>query len=81
MLEKVEINDAAAVQLLKSAEVRAELVRRGNRIASAAPGANDVDVRYTPTRVHVTVTTADFKARKAEATNRSLSRALDSGRG
>ena len=81
MLEKVEINDAAAIELLKSADVSADLQRRAKRIANAAVGKVDVDVRMTPTRVHVTAITADFKARKAEATDRSLLKALDAGRG
>jgi hypothetical protein len=79
---RIEINDAAATELLKSSEVRADLMRRANRIAAAAGAGNyDVTPSQTPTRARVSVGTADYAARKAEATNRSLTRALDAGRG
>lgn len=79
---RIEIDDAAAEALLKSAEVRTDLLRRAHRIAAAAgTGSYDVASSTTPTRARVSVGTADYAARKAEATNRSLSRALDAGRG
>lgn len=81
-LEKLEINDAAAVELLKSPEIRADLLRRGHAIAAAAgSGSYDVTETLTPTRARVSVGTADFKARHAEATSRTLTKALDAGRG
>lgn len=79
---RVEINDAAAEALLKSPEVRADLRRRAQRIAAAAgQGSYDVTSSTTPSRARVSVGTADYTARKAEATQRSLTRALDAGRG
>ncbi|MDP9184814.1 MAG: hypothetical protein M3O29_03980 [Actinomycetota bacterium] len=82
MLEKLEINDAAFIEILKSAEVQAELLRRGNAIAAAAGnGAFDVTASFTPTRARVSVGTADHEARHSEATTRSLTGALDAGRG
>lgn len=81
-LEKLEINDAAFIEILKSPEVQAELLRRGNAIAAAAgAGTFDVTVSFTPTRARVSVGTADHAARKSEATTRSLTAALDAGRG
>lgn len=82
MLEKLEINDEAARALLNSSEVRADLLRRAHAIANAAgAGVYDVSEGRTPTRARVSVGTGDYAARKAEATNRSLTRALDAGRG
>jgi hypothetical protein len=84
MLERVEINDAAAIALLKSPEIVADLERRGKQIAAAAQQGRydkyDVDTHQTPTRAHVRVTTATNVARVEEARNRSLSKALDAGR-
>lgn len=80
-LEKIEFNDAAMVALLKSPEVQADLLRRANAIARAAgDGAFDVTESMTPTRARVSVGTADYAARKSEATKRSLTSALDAGR-
>jgi hypothetical protein len=82
MLEKVEINDAGAIALLKSTAVRADLEARARRIAeSAGAGSFEVTSHDTPTRVRVSVVTADYDARKSEAEDRSLLRALEAGRG
>ena len=81
-LEKLEINDAAARALLNSPEIMADLVRRGHAIARAAgDGVFEVSEGHTPTRARVSIGTADHAARHSEATKRSLTRALDSGRG
>ena len=81
-LERLEINDAAALALLKSPEVMADLKRRGDAIARAAgDGVFDVTESYTPTRARVSVGTGDHAARKSEASKRSLTSALDAGRG
>ena len=80
--DRIEINESAFVELLKSGPVMAELMKRARRIASAAgPGKWDVTPSHTPTRARVSVGTGDYAARKAEATNRSLTKALDAGRG
>ena len=82
MLERVEISDEAAIALLKSPEVTAELERRAQLIAGAAgDGAFDVTVTQTPTRARVSIGTADRAARHNEATIRGLTSALDAGRG
>lgn len=81
-LEKLEINDDAFIQILKSPEVQADLMQRGNAIAAAAgAGTFDVTASFTPTRARVSVGTADHTARKSEATTRALTSALDAGRG
>jgi hypothetical protein len=79
---KVEISDEAARALLNSPEVKADLLRRAHAIARAAgDGAYDVSEGRTPTRARVSVGTGDHTARKAEATTRALTKALDAGRG
>ena len=79
---RIEISDAAAIELLKSPEVMDELVRRANQIAAAAgDGQWDVTPSQTPTRARVSVGTGDQKARETEATIRGLSSALDAGMG
>lgn len=81
-LEKLEIHDDVARALLNSPEVKADLLRRAHAIARAAgEGVYDVTEGRTPTRARVSVGTGDHTARNAEATNRSLTRALDAGRG
>lgn len=70
----------------KSPEVRAELLRRGQAIATAAESASNggvhhVNERENKSRARVTVVTGDYAAIKGEAENRSLSRSLDAGRG
>lgn len=81
-IDRIEINDAAAVELLKSPEILAELQRRAQDIATAAGrGQWDVTPGQTPTRARVSIGTGDHEARTAEATNRSLLSALDAGRG
>ncbi|MBT2566600.1 hypothetical protein J7I84_08850 [Arthrobacter sp. ISL-85] len=80
--DPIEINESAFVDLLKSPAVMAELMKRAGRIASAAgPGKWDVTPSHTPTRARVSIGTGDHTARNAEATNRSLTKALDAGRG
>jgi len=81
-LLKVEINDAAARDLLMSAEVVGELMNEAEKIQAAAqansgPGAEyEITEGRTPTRARVSIGTANFAARKAEGKDRALSRAL-----
>ena len=76
----VRINQAAARELLQSAEVQAELERRGHAIADAAGEGFEVESFVGRRRARVTVRTATYAARKAEATTRALTNALDAGR-
>lgn len=77
---KVVVNRQAVRELLKSPEIRADLERRGRRIASAAGAGHEVESFMGRNRVRVTVRTDTFEARYAEATTRDLSRAIDAGR-
>ena len=79
---QIEINDAEFIRVLQSPEVQADLLRRGQAIAAAAgDGTFDVTPSLTPTRARVSIGTADHAARHSEATTRSLTSALDAGRG
>lgn len=81
---RVEMNRAGVIQALTSPGVRADLLRRGNASARAAQGETGgtfmVSARTGRTRVRVSVITANDKARRAEAIDRSLTRALDAAR-
>ena len=77
---KLELNHATVEQLLKVA-VMPKLRAAGNRIAAAAGEGFEVDARVGANRARVTVRTATFEARHAEAKNRTLTKALGAGRG
>lgn len=79
---RISINKAGARALLKSPAVQADLRARAERIANAAGGEPDfeVDVRTGSSRARASVRTATAAGRRAEATTRALSRAVDAGR-
>lgn len=79
---RIEVNRATVQALLRSEEVMQNLLPRGERIAGAAGGREDFEVTATTNRdrVVVFVTTASHDARKAEAEDRALTRAIDAGR-
>lgn len=77
---RIELNHAAVVGLLKSPEVLADLERRGKSIAEAAGEGYEIQTFVGATRARVTVRTETFAAREREATQRSLTRAIDAGR-
>lgn len=77
---RIKINRAGVVALLTSPEVTADLRRRGNAIAAAAGDGVEVQTTRNRDRAVVFVRTATFEAKKAEATDRSLTRAIDAGR-
>lgn len=83
-IERVEIHDAGAIEILKSAAVRDFLTRMGESIATAAEASGkgkwDVEQSTTATRARVRVICADIEARKAEAKDRTLLKALEAGR-
>lgn len=78
---KWQLNKAGVAALLRSPGVKADLRARGNRIAAAAgPGVSaHVWEGFDRSRARVTTTTREADER--EATSRSLSRAIDAGRG
>ena len=78
---RIDVNDAGIQELLKSGEVRAFLKAKADRIAAAAGPGMEASSWSGRTRARASVITATSKARKAEAKDRALTRALDAGRG
>lgn len=78
---RIEINSAGIQALLKSDEVQALLKAKADRIAVAAGEGMEASSRIGRTRARASVVTATSAARKAEAVDRSLTKALDAGRG
>jgi hypothetical protein len=84
-LDRIEINDSNAKQILKNVPV-ADLRARGERVAAAAAAMSPsgarffVDVQQWGARVAIYVTCGNEAAREGEAKNRALTRALDAGR-
>ncbi|UGS26325.1 hypothetical protein K8F61_17115 [Microbacterium resistens] len=78
---RVKIHSPAVVALMQSQEVADDLTARGTRIAEAA-GGEGFEVRTTQNRDRavVFVTTVTHEARKAEAEDRALTRAVGAGR-
>lgn len=77
---KITLNSAGVEALLKGPEITGDLVRRANAIAARAGDGIVVDVVPGPRRARVTVTTQTEEAKHEEATNRSLTNAIDAGR-
>lgn len=80
---KIELNHAAVAALLKSPAIQGDLARRAKAIAAAAAaggGTFDHETMVGANRARASVRTADFEARRAEATTRALTRAIDAGR-
>lgn len=79
---RIELDSAAVVALLKSDEVQAELLRRGEAIQQATGAPEDFDVLPVVgrQRAAVYVSTATVQGMLAEANDRTLTRALDAGR-
>jgi hypothetical protein len=78
---RVEPNSAGIQAYLKSDGVLALLTAMGERIAAAGGEGMEVSSRIGATRARVSVITATRAARKAEATDRALTSAIDAGRG
>lgn len=76
-----ELNRAGIAELLKSAEVAADLRRRAEAVAAAAGTGHRVEATTTGTRARAAVITDTIPAMVKEATDRNLSRAFDAARG
>lgn len=77
---RLKLNNAGVRALLASAEISSDLENRGNRIAQAAGDGVEVEVTKNRDRTVVFVTTETTDAKKAEAEDRALTRAIDAGR-
>lgn len=81
MAIRVRVNNRAVRALMNDPKVKAELERRAARIAAAAGPGMEVDSQNYERRARASVRTATNAARRAEATGRALTRAIDAGRG
>lgn len=80
MVAKFERNSAEIEKLLRSPAVMAECKRRADNIARAAgPGFRTAAEQGTG-RARAVVWAGTYEARKAEANDRALTRAIDAGR-
>lgn len=80
MAIKVKINSKGIEALLKSPGVKKDLERRAQAIADRAGPGHVVESEIGPRRARAAVVTASFEARRREAMNRNLTRAIDAGR-
>lgn len=77
----VKLNRAGIEELLRSSGVAGDLEARAERIAAAAGEGFDHEVEIGPSRARAAVWTATRAARRAEASDRALTSAVDAGRG
>lgn len=77
----VQINRKAVGDILKSPEVRDDLAKRAARVEEAAGADDFVAVSFDgKDRAQALVRTKTYEGRRKEATDRTLTRALDAGR-
>ncbi len=77
---RIELNKKAVREILRSPEVQADLKRRADAIAAAAGPGHETDLSVGRNRARASVVTATHEARRAEAVDRALTRAIDAGR-
>lgn len=77
---RIKINRDAVRALLTSPEVTEDLTRRGDRMAAAAGDGVEAETTRNRDRSVVFVRTETFEAKRAEAEDRALTRAIDAGR-
>lgn len=79
---RIELNRAGVRELLRSPEVLADLQARAERVAAAAGGGEDfvAESSLGPNRARASARTASNRGRSLEATDRTLTRALDAAR-
>lgn len=80
MTVKVKLNSKGVRELLRSQEVLADLEERADRVAAAAGPGHRVEAEIGPNRARAAVITDTPEAMVAEATNRTLTRAVDAAR-
>lgn len=78
---RVDISSAGIQDLLKSGPVQALLKAKADRIAAAAGPGMVSSSRVGKTRARASVITDSYRAKRAEAEERALTKALDAGRG
>ena len=78
---KIVLNTKGVRELLRSAEVEADVKRRADRVAAAAGEGFEAEADRGPNPARASVRTVTPGAMVDEATNHTLLRALDAGRG
>jgi hypothetical protein len=78
---RVELNRRGVGEILKGAEVAADLRRRAAAVAATAGPGHEVEVSVSSTRARASVRTVTVDAMLAEALDRNLTRAFDAARG
>lgn len=81
MASRVRVSAKVVGGILKGKKMEADITRRISRIQAAAGPGMEASVIVGRNRVRGSVITATDEARTAEATSRSLTRAIDAGRG
>ena len=79
-LIRVQVDKSGVAKLLRAEGIAADLAARGDRIAAAAGDGFESRVWQGRDRVRATIRTGTMEARRAEAEDRALSRALAAGR-
>lgn len=77
---RIVLNRRGVRELLRSREIQADLERRAQRIAAAAGPGHEVTVEQGRNRARAAVRTDTIDAMISEATDHTLTRALDAGR-
>lgn len=77
---KVRLNRSGVRDLLRSADVRADLERRAARIKAASGSGYETDSEIGKNRARASVRTADMRSIRDNAKHNTLIRAMDSGR-
>lgn len=80
MSVRVVLHNAAFDALRKSPEIMADLERRARQIAAQAGDGFEVEVDRGPRRGVARVVARSSEAKRAEATDAALTRAIDAGR-
>lgn len=76
----VKLNRKGVREILRSQRMADELERRANNIAASAGEGHTVDTTVGRARARSAVLTDTFDAMLSEATDRTLTRAIDAGR-
>lgn len=77
---RIQMHSKAFRAFLRSQEVLDLVMGAGEKIAAAAGEGHEVTGRVGANRVHVSVRTATYAARKSEAEDKTLTSAIDAGR-
>jgi len=80
MSVRIVLNRKGIGELLKSAEVEADLKRRADAVANAAGEGMEATSEVGSRRARASVRTATREAAMAEAEDRDLTRAIDAAR-